>query len=193
MKAINWIVTICAVAAAGCAVAQTPQPHTAIHQVKLQQDTVIQGYPCARGYASYYSGGRLASCGVSKETAFGEATLPERSILSLLEDGRPEGAMMAHDTVIAGVKCGGGNWLLGPSEGAATGFYPNGKLKICFLAGDQAVQGVPCMTAGFIGMFGDGARRDGGAQFYETGKLKSCTLTRDFASLHRGGHFVQAP
>jgi len=82
---------------------------------------------------------------------------------------------------------------LGPSEGAATGFYPSGKLKICFLAGDQTVQGVPCMTAGFIGMFGDGARRDGGAQFYESGKLKSCTLARDYASHHRGDRFLQTP
>ena len=193
MRDPSWMMTICLVVMAGCAVAQTSQPHSAIHQVKLQQETVIQGYPCARGYASYYSSGRLASCAVAKETAFGEATLPERSIISLLEDGRPQGAMMAHNTVIAGAKCGGGNWLLGPSEGAATGFYPSGKLKNCFFAGDQTVQGVPCMTAGFIGMFGDGARRDGGAQFYESGKLKSCTLARDYASHHRGDRFLQMP
>jgi len=34
---------------------------------------------------------------------------------------------------------------------------------------------------GFIGLFGDGARRDGGAKFYESGKLESCTLGKDLA------------
>ena len=53
------------------------------------------------------------------------------------------------------------------------------------------VQGVPCMTAGFIGLFGDGARRDGGAKFYESGKLESCTLGKDFGGKRRGEHFQQ--
>jgi antitoxin component YwqK of YwqJK toxin-antitoxin module len=47
------------------------------------------------------------------------------------------------------------------------------------------------MTAGFIGLFGDGARRDGGAKFYESGKLESCTLAKDFGGKRRGEHFQQ--
>ena len=99
--------------------------------------------------------------------------------------------MMQHDAEVAGVKCSGGNRLLGPSEGAMTVFYPSGKLEQCWLAGDQVVQRVPCMTAGFIGLFGDGARRDGGAKFYESGKLESCTLGKDFGGKRRGEHFQQ--
>jgi hypothetical protein len=49
-------------------------------------------------------------------------------------------------------------------------------------------QGVPCMSGGF---FGDG--RGGGAQFHENGKLKSCKLTKDYGSWHKGDRFVQAP
>jgi hypothetical protein len=67
-------------------------------------------------------------------------------------------------------------------------FYPSGKLKQCYLAGDQMVQGVPCMSGGF---FGDG--RGGGAQFHENGKLKSCKLTKDFGAWHKGDRFVQTP
>ncbi len=101
--------------------------------------------------------------------------------------------MMQHDSLVAGVRCSGGNRLLGPGEGAMTALYPSGKLQQCWLAGDQVVQGVPCSTAGILGFFGDGARRDGGAKFYESGKLHSCTLSRDFGPQHRADHFDQAP
>ena len=192
MKRMGWLVAVLVVVvAAGYGVTQTAQSGSAAQRTKLQQDTEIHGYLCAKGYAMVYPSGHLASCSVSRETVFGEALIPAGSIIDLDWTGKPKGAMMAHNTVIAGVKCGGGNWLLGPSEGAATGFYPNGKLKICFLAGDQSVQGVPCMTAGFIGLFGDGARRDGGAKFYESGKLESCTLGKDFGGKRRGEHFQQ--
>jgi hypothetical protein len=192
MKRMSVLVAICVLlVGVGCGVTQTAQSGTAAQRTKLQQDTEMQGYLCAKGYAMVYPSGHLASCSVSRETVFGEALIPAGSIIDLDWAGKPKGAMMAHNTVIAGVKCGGGNWLLGPSEGAATGFYPNGKLKICFLAGDQSVQGVPCMAAGFIGLFGDGARRDGGAKFYESGKLESCTLAKDYGGKRRGEHFQQ--
>jgi hypothetical protein len=79
----------------------------------------------------------------------------------------------------------GGSWL-GPGEGASTALYPSGELKECFLAGDQTVQGVPCMNGGILG---DGL--GSGAMFYESGKLKSCKLTRDFGSHRKGERFVQ--
>jgi hypothetical protein len=192
MKRMSELVAVLAVVvAAGCGVTQTAQSRTAAQRTKLQQDTEIQGYPCAKGYAMVYPSGHLASCSVSRETAFGEALIPAGSIIDLEWTGKPKGAMMAHNTVIAGVKCSGGNWLLGPSEGAMTMFYLSGKLQQCWLAGDQSVQGVPCMTAGFIGLFGDGARRDGGAKFYESGKLESCTLAKAFGGKRRGEHFQQ--
>jgi antitoxin component YwqK of YwqJK toxin-antitoxin module len=152
---------------------------------------VIQGYSCAKGYTWFYADGKLNECFVSQETQYGEALIPRGSVIYLKPDGRPDFAMLEHDSEVAGVRCSGGNWLLGPSEGAMTVFYPSGKLEQCWLAGDQSVQGVPCMTAGFIGLFGDGARRDGGAKFYESGKLESCTLAKDFGGKRRGEHFQQ--
>jgi antitoxin component YwqK of YwqJK toxin-antitoxin module len=161
------------------------------HRTKLKQDTEIQGIPCSKGYAWFYADGKLESCAVSREFVFGEAKVPVGSIVSLLQDGRPRYAMMARDSEVAGVKCSGGNRLLGPSEGSMTVFYPSGKLEQCWLAGDQVVQGIPCMRGGFLGLFGDGARRDGGVKFYESGKLESCTLARDFGEKRRGDHFQQ--
>ena len=185
------LAAVVGVVAVQVGVAQTAQHRPATHRVKLRQATEIQGYPCAKGYQWFYADGKLESCAVSRETALGEAMLPSGSILHLLPDGLPKFAVLQHDSVVAGVKCSGGNWLLGPSEGSMTVFYPSGKLERCWLAGDQVVQGVPCMTAGFIGLFGDGARRGGGAKFYESGKLESCTLGKDYGGKRRGEHFQQ--
>jgi hypothetical protein len=191
MKCIGRLIVTFTMIATACGVTQTPQARTTTHRTKLSQPAEIQTVPCAKGYAWLYADGKLESCTLWREFALGEAKLPSGSILHLLPDGRPKFAMMAQNTVVAGVKCSGGNLMLGPSEGAMTAFYPSGKLEQCFLSEDQSVQGVPCMRAGTLGLFGDGARRDGGAKFYESGKLKSCTLARDFGTQHRGDHFEQ--
>ncbi|MDR3746375.1 MAG: hypothetical protein P4K80_09625 [Acidobacteriaceae bacterium] len=159
----------------------------ATHRTTLRQDTVIQGYPCAKGYAWFYADGRLERCSVSRETTFGEAKIPVQSIIVLLPEGGPKYAMLNRDTVIAGSTCRGGG-LLGPSEGAMTAFYLSGKLKQCWLAGDQIVQGVPCRSGG---LFGDALGE--GVKFYESGRLNSCKLSQEFASQHRGDRFIQAP
>jgi hypothetical protein len=66
-----------------------------------------------------------------------------------------------------------------------TAFYPSGKLKECWLAEDQLVQGIPCGRSGiFTG--------DSGVQFYESGKLRACKLSKDYGKLRRGERFVQA-
>jgi antitoxin component YwqK of YwqJK toxin-antitoxin module len=192
---MNGLVAVCMLlVGVGCGVTQAgnSQSRPVTHRMRLKQDTEIQGTPCAKGYAWLYADGKLENCAVSKEVAFGEAKLPVGSILALEWTGAPKYAMMQHDSEVAGVKCSGGNWLLGPSEGAMVVLYPSGKLEQCWLAGDQVVQGVPCMTAGFIGLFGDGARRDGGAKFYESGKLQSCTLVKDYGGKRRGEQFMQA-
>jgi antitoxin component YwqK of YwqJK toxin-antitoxin module len=158
-----------------------------LHRKTLDQPTEIQGYPCAKGYAWFFADGKLLNCTVSRAIAFGEATIPAGSWITLSPEGKPRIAQMKQDTNVAGVTCMGGSWL-GPSEGAMTAFYPSGKLEQCFLAGDQTVQGVPCMNGG---IFDDGI--GSGAMFYANGKLKSCKLTKDFGTWKRGNRFVQGP
>ncbi|MGP8260336.1 MAG: hypothetical protein ACLQM6_10340 [Acidobacteriaceae bacterium] len=196
MKKMGGLVAVLVVTVAvGCGVTLIAQSGSAVQRTKLTEAREIQGYACATGYAWFYADGKLESCAVSKEFKFGEVKLPVGSIVSLMHDGRPKGAMMAHDTVIAGVKCSGGNWLLGPSEGAATGFYPNGKLKVCYLAGDQVVQGVPCRhEESILGVaYGIVVKHpnDPDIEFYESGKLESCTLAKDYGGKRRGERFQQ--
>ena len=193
MRHFGGLAVTVVVVVTACGVALTQQVSPTTHRTNLSQPAEIQGVPCAKGYAWLYADGRLENCAVSREFVFGEAKLPPRSILHLLPDGRPKFAVLQRDSVVAGVRCSGGNWLLGPSEGSMTIFYPSGKLQQCWLAGDQTVQGIPCMSGGVMGLFGDGARRDGGAKFYESGKLKSCTLSKDYGAQYRGDHFEQAP
>jgi hypothetical protein len=179
------LVVLFVLVAARTSAAQTAQSRPVTHRTRLQQDTEIQGYPCAKGYAWLYADGKLESCAVSKEFVFGEAKVPVGSILALERTGAPKYAMMQRDSVVAGVKCSGGNWLLGPSEGAMTGFYPSGKLQACYLVGDQVVQGVPCRHGESIlgvaySLFVKHQNIDFGIEFYQSGKLKSCMLSEDF-------------
>jgi len=157
----------------------------------LQAPAEIQGYPCAKGYAWFYSNGSLRQCAVSRDTAFGEAQVPAGSIVVLLPDGKPRYVMLSHDATILGYHCRGGG-PLGPAEGDATGFYPSGKLKLCWFVDDQEAQGVPCMAAGsfFDAIF---HHDNVGTNFYESGRLHSCTLSKDFKGLRRGERYVQAP
>jgi hypothetical protein len=129
----------------------------------------INGYPCANGTTSYVAKTGLTSCRVSRETAFGEARVPEGSTISLRED-KPAFAFLSRDTRIDGYTCRGGGHDWG------TAFYPSGKLKICWLSSDEEVQGVPCMRASF---FSDVFNGTVGVHFYENGKLRTCKVARD--------------
>jgi len=151
----------------------------------LTQVTEIQGYPCAKGYAWFYHDGKLKSCTLAHDTDFGVARAPAGSWITLDTEGRPKILQLVHDTPILGYKCGGGNRVLGPSEGATTAFYPSGKLELCWLAEDQVVQGVPCARSG---MFSGKS----GVEFYESGKLRACKLSQAYGKLRRGARFVQA-
>lgn len=167
-------------------------PSTALSQTQrkhLDQPTVIQGYPCAKDYAWFFPDGRLNRCTVSREFDFGEAHIPEGSIVELFPNGGLRYVMMKGNTVVSGIRCAGGG-PLGAAEGAVTELYPSGKLKSCYLPEDQLVQGVPCASGGFWKAI---AGHDQAVQFYENGKLKSCRLSRDFRSRKRGDGFLQSP
>jgi hypothetical protein len=183
----SWLIAVCMVAIAGCGARPVTTAGASVHREKLKADTMIQSYPCAKGYVWFYSNGNLGRCTVAKETPFGEAMLPAGSILVLHGDGSLQFALLKHDTQVAGVTCKGGNGLLGPSEDSMTTFYASGKLKQCWLAADQVVQGVPCMNGGFRGdAFGTGV------EFYENGKLESCKLSKGYRTQPRGDRFIQA-
>jgi len=114
---------------------------------------------------------------------FGEATVPEKSMIYLGHDGSPRFVFLAYDATVNGYLC------RGSGQDYSTALYPSGTLKTCWLAADSVVDGVPCMRAGFTAdVFGGGVETD----FYENGKLKTCKLSRDFTldgqAFHQGDH-----
>jgi hypothetical protein len=164
------LVALCSLLSATCYCTTHPARETTTRK-QLSVPIEIQGYPCAAGYARFFDDGKLSSCFVSRETAFGQVTIPEKSMIFLGHDGTPRFVFLAHDADVNGYLCRGGG------HDYSTALYPSGKLKTCWLAADSTVDGVPCMRAGFTAdVFGGGVETD----FYENGKLKTCKLSRDF-------------
>jgi hypothetical protein len=131
---------------------------------KLDKPMEIQGYPCAKGFAWFYADGKLNRCTISRPIDFGEAKIPNGSIIGLRPDAKPDFVQLSDDTQIAGIICRGGSWQ-GP-------------------AGSQEVHGVPCMNGGLVG-----DRQGHAAQFSEDGRLQSCKLTKDFRGWRHGELF----
>jgi hypothetical protein len=138
---------------------------------QLNANEAIRAYPCVDGKTSYVAKTGLTSCVVSRDTDFGEARVPSGSAIYLKEDGKPFSVFLSHDTTIRGYTCLGGH-----GHGYSTGFYPSGELKLCWLASDQEVDGIPCMQASF---FADVVGGTVGTHFYRSGKLRTCKISRD--------------
>lgn len=152
---------------------------------KLDAPVAIQGYPCAGGYAWFFGDGALRSCAVSRETQFGEAAVPKGSRIHVNRAGKPDFVFLSQDTKVRNLTCRGGG------HSYMTAFYGSGKLRLCWLAADQDVDGVPCMRASFWSdVFGGGV----GTYFHENGRLSKCKLNRGFTidgrSFERGDHIA---
>jgi hypothetical protein len=155
--------------------------HETRHDLKTPQE--IQGYPCAAGYAWFFDDGTLSSCFVSRQTSFGELTIPPKAWIQLTAEGRPWYVFLGQNVTIKGYPA------RGQGHDFSTALYPSGKLKTLWLAADTVIDGVPCMEAGFFAdVFGGGVETD----FHENGKLERCKLARDITiqgrAFHRGDH-----
>ena len=155
---------------------------------ELAQPTVIQAYPCAKGYTWFFPDGKLEQCAISEPIAFGEAQIPAGSVIVLRPDGKPRHVFLARDAYVLGYNVRGGG-LLGPSTGFVTTFYADGKLSSIYLVDDQIIQGVPC-RGGEWGIFTDPVGGGNRVEFYEDGKLRSCKVTHDYAGRHAGQRVI---
>ncbi|MGD0367573.1 MAG: hypothetical protein ABSA94_08940 [Acidobacteriaceae bacterium] len=159
-------------------------------RTRIPRDAVIQGYPCAKGDAWFYPDGSLNQCTLSRTTVLGDLQLPRRSVIELWPGGATRHLTLPHNAVISGYRLRGGALLgRGSSQDDVTAFYPSGRLRSIVLAGDQTIQGVPC-GAGAATPFADS--NDGGnhVDFYEDGRLQSCSLTRDYGGQKNGQRLV---
>jgi hypothetical protein len=156
-------------------------------RAKILHDTIIQGYPCARGEAWFYPDGSLNQCTVSRGTSFGEAQIPRRSVIELWPSGATRYLTLSHNAILSGYRALGGSALfrIGSFQPSINTFYPSGKLRTIYLVDDQIIQGIPCRGGAASLSY---ASLQGGNQvdFYEDGQLRSCKLTRDYAGQRSG-------
>ena len=140
----------------------------------------IQGISCT-GSVEYYQDGRLKSCTLGLEDTLSGQPLPAGTVVTMTPTGTIDWCFLQQNTMIQGHLC------LGSGHDFMTGFHPNGRLKVAWLAQDEVIQGIPCAKYRFMsGLFGGGER----TLFDETGRLRYCrlsdTLTFEGRSLKKG-------
>jgi hypothetical protein len=136
--------------------------------VKKGKVSLIQGVPCQGPY-DVYNDGKLSHCLLASEFTLSGNLLPERTIVKFSPDGTLDMCFLQQDTLIQGHLCRGEN------DGFETCFYPNGKLKLAWLARDEEIQGVPCCKFTWLGDVLGGAS---GITFYPNGVLMHGKLSR---------------
>jgi hypothetical protein len=148
-------------------IAQQPVPPG---RETLDAPREVQGVPCSR-YVELAPDGRLTSCVLARNHAFGSIALPANTQLYLRPDGSPKDVHLGKDTAFDGHTClgrGPGEWM--------SGFHPNGRLEYCFLVADERIDGVPCRHGSFWGEVTGGVI----VRFHDNGRLAACRLAADF-------------
>jgi hypothetical protein len=154
----------------------TAQQQPALEHKKLASPAVIDGIPCAptgSWHAQFYPSGRLASCPLAVPTTLAGHRLPAKTWVQLTEAGRLEGVWLPQDSYLDAHLCrGSGN------RGWSVTFHPTGALRLCFLAQEEVIDGIPCQKGSFWNELRGGNRT--GVVLREDGRLKRCQAARDF-------------
>lgn len=148
---------------------QVQGPRSTSRREPLREPRTIEGVPCER-FASYSVDGQLVSCVLSTGHTIGPVALPANTFIALRPDRSVADVHLGENMRYDGHTCRGS----GPDDWM-TGFYPDGRLRYCFLAADETIDGVPCRKGTFWGEISGGVM----VQFHPDGKLKSCRLTAD--------------
>ncbi len=148
-----------------------------IKKCRLADEVTLNGYHCV-SWMRFFENGQIRQFETAIDIKRDSILIPAKSILFFHEQNHNEISMiyLSQNTIIQGVNCKGG-------EKITTSFYPNMKLRNCFLVDDQVIQGFPCKSSLMHYV-----------SFYDSGKLKSLTLSRDFSSgkmNYRRGTYIE--
>jgi hypothetical protein len=154
------------------------QERTSLLRIQIEKDTTISGVRCAptgRASAALFPSGQLASCPLASDTVISRHRLSAGTWIYLTEDGALRAIWLDADARLQGHLCKGTGY-----KGWSTEFYHTGTLRLCYLAKETMIDGVPCRGASFW------AELFGSTQvvFHEDGHLQSCSLAR---AIERGG------
>lgn len=121
---------------------------------------------------NYYENGNIEFCRLSQIDTLSGQILPENTGVHFTEKGILNWCFLPKDLLIQGHLCRGGGYSF------MTNFYPNGQLKIAWLAENEVIQNIPCSKFNFFSaIFYSFHGKPGKTSFYENGRLKYCELS----------------
>ena len=163
----------------GCALSSSaalPLSGQILERRQITTTTVIDGITCAptgKASAEFHPSGRLAWCPIAADTVLFGQELPALTWIGLDANGRLARAWLPRNTELSGHLCHGTG-----HQGFSVEFYPGGQLKLCFLAEDTLIQGVPCIRGTFWTEVRGGGKS--AVRFRENGRLAGCQAATDF-------------
>lgn len=170
------------------------------------QQQLVQGVPCV-GEVKFHENGKIKSCKLSMEFSVEGYDFPKASSILFNAEGTLTQCILGDSARIfgqafpVGTTLFFGRWgqkvsfwlpsntviqghlVAGSNDGIGNSIYPNGKLKVIWLAEDENIDGVPCTSSGNILRFGLGVIPLGTQRmvwFHENGRLQQAMLSRDF-------------
>jgi hypothetical protein len=147
--------------------ASAQDTHPKVVRTKPGTPVEVDGVPCAAGYVFRFEAtGRLSQCRLDRDAVVQSADLRKGTTVALNPDGTIRYVFLPGTTMVGEHSC------RGQGHGWMTHFHPNGQLRLCWLSRDEAIQGVPCSRATFVGEFFGGKYAT--TEFHENGALASC-------------------
>ncbi|MCE1189830.1 MAG: hypothetical protein LWX56_11905 [Ignavibacteria bacterium] len=145
---------------------------TMFSQIEDSTASKLYGIPVS-GTAFFYEDDttRLKAGILSRPHKFGNIVLPGGSKVYLSKNGCLDFAFLPFNYRIGEYDVKGE----GP-ESWQTVFYPDGTVKVIWLAHDHIIQGVPCREANFWSELFSG---ESSVRFYSNGKIQHCKLAHD--------------
>jgi hypothetical protein len=154
-----------------------------IHIGQIDTETVVGGRACGAGWLHLHPDGTPAAFTAAQEIVLPRVTIPAGTWVNQSPNGLVTVCAFPGDTLVQGHLCRG----TGGSKGVQTAFYPDGSLRLFFLARPATIDGVPCDTS----------LTRGAVELYENGRLKSCrlgeSLERDGRKLRKGTRITFSP
>ncbi|MGA7616793.1 MAG: hypothetical protein WBX15_16595 [Thermoanaerobaculia bacterium] len=169
MKHVLWLLAILSpiLLSAGGALANEEQ--------KPEEIRTVHGVACDRVVPDLNGVGER--CRTSGDQKLFGSDIPAGSWLHFASGDTPDWLFLSKDTSLDGHVCrgeGAGSWM--------TALHPDGRLRLCWLAEHETIDGVPCRRAG---LWSDSTRGSVGVVFHENGRLRQCEASHPFA---REGH-----
>ncbi|MFT3740810.1 MAG: hypothetical protein QM786_18830 [Breznakibacter sp.] len=148
-----------------------------LKKCRLSDTAIIEGAKCVSWLHFFESGSvkQFQTANDIKQAAYvvpaGSIVFPEEHDISCFK-----GIRFSKDVNIDHIICKGGNEV-------EVDFYPNGRIKSCFLSANQTIQGFPCKSSLLKPI-----------KFYPDGKIMVLTLSTDYEiqnNVYKNGETIQ--